>query len=201
MLFQGQEFASSSPFYFFADHEHRLRGLVWEGRIQSLWQFRSLSQAEMRPYLPDPGDPATFERSKLDFSERQSHAEIYQLHKDLLRLRREEPVFLAQRSGGLDGAVLAEEATLLRYFGGSIGRPGDDRLLIVNLGRDLKLDPAPEPLLAPPEDRLWELLWSSEAPCYGGTGTAAVDSGLGWRIPGHAAVVMRPAPQSDEWKI
>jgi maltooligosyltrehalose trehalohydrolase len=201
MLFQGQEFASSSPFYFFADHEHRLRGLVWEGRIQSLWQFRSLSQAEMRPYLPDPGDPATFERSKLDFSERQSHAEIYQLHKDLLRLRREEPVFLAQRSGGLDGAVLAEEATLLRYFGGSIGRPGDDRLLIVNLGRDLKLDPAPEPLLAPPEDRVWELLWSSEAPCYGGAGTPTVDSGIGWRIPGHAAVVMRPAPQSDEWTI
>jgi maltooligosyltrehalose trehalohydrolase len=155
----------------------------------------------MRAYHADPGDPSTFERSKLDFTERQSHAEIYQLHKDLLRLRREEPVFQSQKRGSLDGAVLANEAFVLRYFGDSIGRPGDDRLLIVNLGRDLKLEPAPEPLLAPLAERAWELLWSSESPCYGGSGTPPVESGLGWRIPGHAAVLMRPAPQSEIWQI
>jgi maltooligosyltrehalose trehalohydrolase len=201
MLFQGQEFGASSPFFFFADHEQRIRGLVWEGRIQSLGQFPSLAQSEMRPYHVDPGDIATFERSKLDLSERQTHVAIYQLHKDLLRLRRQDPVFRAQKPGAVDGAVLADEALVLRYFGAPLGTPGDDRLVIVNLGMDLKLEPAPEPLLAPPEGRVWELLWSSESPCYGGCGTAPVDSGLGWRIPGHSAVVMRPAPESDVWKI
>ncbi len=201
LLFQGQEFASSNPFLYFADHEPDAHPLVREGRIQSLSEFPSLAQTEMRPYHADPADPATFQRSKLDLTERESHCEIYQLHKDLLRLRREEPVFQAQRLRGLDGAVLAEEAFVLRYFGESVGRPGDDRLLIVNLGRDLTLEPSPEPLLAPPVERLWEVEWSSEAPRYGGAGTAPVDSGLGWRIPGHAAVVMRPAPQTDLWEI
>jgi maltooligosyltrehalose trehalohydrolase len=97
--------------------------------------------------------------------------------------------------------VLADEAFLLRYFGAHVGRTGDDRLLIVNLGRDASLSVAPEPLLAPPEGRVWELLWSSENPRYGGNGTAPVDSGLGWRIPGQAAVVLRPAPQNEPWQI
>ena len=85
-------------------------------------------------------------RSKLDLAERQRHAGMYALHRDLLRLRREEPVFRAQRRGGMDGAVLAPEALVLRFF----GTHHDDRLLVVNLGRDLHLNPAPEPLLAPP---------------------------------------------------
>jgi len=69
----------------------------------------------------------------------------------------------------------------------------DDRLLIVNLGIDLHLDPAPEPLLAPPEGQRWALLWSSEDTRYGGGGAycpETVDDN--WRLPGHAAVVMRP---------
>ena len=72
------------------------------------------------------------------------------------------------------------------------GENGDDRLLLVNLGRDLRLDPAPEPLLAPPEGHLWEVAWSSEDPRYGGGGTAPLETADNWRIPGHAAVVMRP---------
>ena len=195
MLFQGQEFGATTPFLFFADHNAELRPLVHEGRIQFLAQFRTLAQPEMRSCHPDPGDRATFERCKLDFSEREKHAEAYQLHKDLLRLRREDPVFHAQRRSGLDGAVIGPEAFVFRYFGEDAG----DRLLIVNFGRDLWLDPAPEPLLAPPENLLWELQWSSEAPEYGGCGTAPLDSSDNWRIAGHAAVVMRPA-QPKEWQ-
>ena len=188
MLFQGEEFASSAPFVFFADHGEALRDAVREGRIQFLWQFRSLAQEQMRVWHPDPGDPATFDRCKLVFSERRTHSEIYEMHRDLLRLRRDNPVFRTQRPGGVDGAVLAGEAFVLRYF----GEQGDDRLLLVNLGIDLHLDPAPEPLLAPPEGALWELMWSSEDPRYGGSGTPQVESGDNWRIPGHAAVVMQP---------
>jgi maltooligosyltrehalose trehalohydrolase len=123
------------------------------------------------------------------------------MHKDLLKVRREEPVFQAQKTGIADGAVLADEAFLLRFFGGIIGKPGDDRLLIVNLGRDLKLEPAPEPLLAPVEGGKWEVQWSSESPQYGGNGTPDVDSGCGWKIPGHAAVLLRPSEPNELWQI
>ncbi|MBZ5586633.1 MAG: malto-oligosyltrehalose trehalohydrolase [Acidobacteriia bacterium] len=216
MLFQGQEFGSSSPFRFFADHQGELRALVKEGRIQFLAQFRSLAQPEMRPWHFDPGDPATFESCKLDFTERERHAEIYQMYKDLLRLRRE---FIGLT---VEGAVLAEEAFALRFFekprgaglpprGRAAGGPkpgsgaeapphGSDRLLIVNLGRDLRVDSIPEPLLAPPEGSMWETLWSSEDPRYGGCGTPPVDSPDGWRIPGHGAVALGSGPEKNPWE-
>jgi maltooligosyltrehalose trehalohydrolase len=164
---------------------------VRDGRIQFLSQFPELAQPGMRSRAIDPGDPATFERSKLDSVERRTHARIYQLHKDLLRLRRDDGVIPGQRARSVDGAVLAGEAFLLRYF----SEGGDDRLLLVNLGPDLLLQPMAEPLLAPPEDRVWDLIWSSEDPAYGGGGTAPVCRPDGWWLPGHAAVVMRPAPK------
>jgi maltooligosyltrehalose trehalohydrolase len=188
MLFQGQEFAASSPFHFFADHKPELNALIRQGRTKFLEQFRSLTRPDIQRCFADPGSPATFEACKLEFAERERHAEAYALHKDLLRLRREDPVFGSQRPRGLDGAVLRSDAFVLRFF----GEAGDDRLVLVNLGRDLHLDPAPEPLLAPPEGRAWELLWSSEDPRYGGCDTAPVESEENWRIPGEAAVVLIP---------
>jgi len=191
MLFQGQEFGASAPFYFFSDHVPELARLVKEGRSSAGQQFRSLDTKEMELYFQDPGNPSVFERCKLDLNERERHRPIYDLHKDLLRLRREDPVFRAQKPGGLDGSVLSEECLLLRFF----GEGGDDRLLLVNFGRDLHLDPAPEPLLAPPEGMEWRILWSSEDPRYGGTGTPTLDTEENWRIPGHAAVSLCPAPR------
>ncbi|RPH80244.1 MAG: DUF3459 domain-containing protein, partial [Candidatus Rokuibacteriota bacterium] len=189
MLFQGQEFGASAPFLYFADHKPELARLVRRCRAEFLRQFPALAAPEMQKQLPDPADPATFEHSKLDLSERERHAETYALHRDLLALRREEAVFASQRPGGLDGAVLAEEAFVLRYFDGG----QDDRLLLVNLGRELSIDPAPEPLLAPPVDAHWEVRWSSEDPRYGGFGTAPVEGDEGWRLPAESAIVMRPA--------
>ena len=185
MLFQGQEFAAGTPFLYFADHEPELASKVVEGRRQFLSQFRSMASVEMDPFITDPADKRTFKRCKLDFSERQRNAGIYQLHEDLLRLRKQDPVF--SHPDALDGAVLASEAFLIRMF----GEGGDDRLLIVNLGVDLHLAPAPEPLLGPPTDSSWTLLWSSEEPVYGGSGTPPFN-GADWEIPGHAALVFKP---------
>src|SRR5207244_891523 len=120
----------------------------------------------------------------------QHHAEAYNLHRDLLKLRREDPVFRAQRAHRLDGAVLGPQAFVLRFFGGH----GDDRLLLVNLGRDLHLKPSPEPLLAPPEDRCWGILWSTEHPRYGGCGTPGLHDSENLRLPGEAALVFIPRP-------
>ena len=190
MLFQGQEFAASSPFVFFADHEPDLAATVRKGRNEFLSQFPSMATAEIQHLIPDPHDPGTFERCKLDLSERERHAEAYALHCDLLRLRKEDAVFSSQRPGAVDGAVLGLDAFVLRFFAENAA----DRLMIVNLGRDLHLDAAPEPLLAPPEGQTWVTLWSSEDPRYGGSGTAPVETDEGWRIPGHAAVALMPQP-------
>jgi maltooligosyltrehalose trehalohydrolase len=95
MLFQGQEFAASSPFFYFADFVGDLARRTRQGRAAFLSQFPSLAQPDMQARLPDPADPKTFARSKLDLAERHRHAAIYALHYDLLQLRREDTVFRA----------------------------------------------------------------------------------------------------------
>jgi maltooligosyltrehalose trehalohydrolase len=190
MLFQGQEFSASSPFFFFADHHAELRPLVRKGRAEFLAQFPSIKDPAMQAALPDPGDPQSFERCKLDPSERILHAAAYALHRDLLALRRQDPVLSGQALRKLDGAVLGPQAFLLRYF----GPPGEDRLLLINFGRELHLQPAPEPLLAPPEDAHWEVLWSSEQPRYGGSGTAPLDPDGDWWLSGETALLLCTVP-------
>ncbi len=191
MLFQGQEFASSSRFLFFADHKPELAKLIQQGRAEFLEQWRSLGLPEMRRCFDDPAALATFEASKIDFSEVQAHSEMYAFHRDLLRLRRGDPVIWRQGADGMDGAVLSPTCFLMRFFSPDYQRY---RLLLVNLGADLDLNPAPEPLLAPPELMQWTTLWSSESPEYGGCGTAPLETEENWKIPGQATVVLHPVP-------
>jgi maltooligosyltrehalose trehalohydrolase len=192
LLFQGQEFGASAPFNYFADHRGKLRNLVREGRVKFLSQFVSMAQRDLQHLQPDPVDPATFQACRLDLTERRKHAPIYRMHRDLLRIRREDAVLQrAVKEGGrvIDGAVLDAECFLVRYFG---ERRGDDRLLIVNFGRELDIASAAEPLIAPPEGAVWELQWSSEDPRYGGFGTPRPCVGPEWQMPGHAALLLRP---------
>jgi len=190
MLFQGQEFAASSPFCYFADHEPDLADRVRAGRMEFLQQFPSIATGVGPDVMPDPESIETFARSRLDLSERVRNAAVYALHRDLLRLRRADPVLSAQEPGALDGAVLNDKCLVLRFF----GREGDDRLLLANFGVDIVGGPAPEPLLAPPADCHWELLWSSEDARYGGGGSLPAEDENGWRVPGCSAHVMKPVP-------
>jgi maltooligosyltrehalose trehalohydrolase len=198
MFFQGQEFGASSPFLFFADHDGELGAMVRTGRAAFMGQFRDAATRDLHDALPDPGDVETFRRCTLRSAERLLHAQTVALHRDLLGLRREDPVFGAASEPFVDGAVLSADAFVLRWFAGNprertIGGEGsDDRLIVVNLGNDLHLDPAPEPLLAPSAGTGWQIRWSSEDPAYGGTGTAPLDTEENWRIPGQAAVVLIP---------
>ncbi len=193
MLFQGQEFAARSSFSYFADHAPELSRLVREGRVEFMSQFVTMATPEMSGCLPDPGDRKTFERSKLDWSDLEKNRPLYEMHRDLLRLRREDPVLRQQRPGAVDGAVISPQAFVLRYFGGKAG----DRLMVVNLGVDLNLDPAPEPLLAPPDEEGWTVLWSSERPAYGGCGTAPIETEQNWWVPGRSTIVLREGPRPD----
>ena len=209
LLFQGQEFAATSPFVFFADHQPDLARLVRAGRADFLAGFPSLATPAARALLPDPADPATFERCKLDWSEHERHAPALALHRDLLALRRDlhavAPLPLSERgdqsegsppsggSGDLDAAVLGESALVLRRLGGG----ETDWLLLVNLGPDLDLTVRSEPLLAPPESpagSAWRVAWSSEDPRYGGNGAPSAapdDDCLTLPIPAKSASLLR----------
>ncbi len=145
-----------------------------------------------------PGEPARDRRSRA--------AAALALHRDLLRLRREDPVFRLQAAAGIDGAVLGPAALVLRWFAPVPGAAtattaaaaAGDRLLLINLGADLELAPVPEPLLAPPAGARWQVLWSSEDPRYGGAGAPPPeDAAGGWRLPGQAAVALRPVPRGE----
>jgi maltooligosyltrehalose trehalohydrolase len=68
--------------------------------------------------------------------------------------------------------------------------------LFVNLGRDLNRRSIPDPLVAPPGSRVWQLAWSSEHPDYGGAGTPEPETPERWRIPGETALVMAAVSQS-----
>jgi maltooligosyltrehalose trehalohydrolase len=89
MLFMGEEWAASNPWQFFTSHpEPELAVAVRDGRRR---EFASHGWAETD--VPDPQDPATFERSKLDWSEldKPGHAEMLDLYKRLIALRRSRP--------------------------------------------------------------------------------------------------------------
>ena len=86
MLFMGEEWAASSPWQFFTSHpEPELAAAVRTGRRR---EFAAHGWAEAE--VPDPQDPETFERSKLDWDElaKPAHAEILDLYRRLIALRR-----------------------------------------------------------------------------------------------------------------
>jgi maltooligosyltrehalose trehalohydrolase len=187
MLFQGQEFAASSPFLYFSNQAAELSDSIREGRREFLAQFPSLTDPEVVAALPSPVDESTFDRSTIDPGERERHVAAYALHRDLLHLRRTDPVIRRAGRQRPDGAVLASEAFLLRYRGG----PDGDRMLLVNLGCDLDLVPLPEPLLAPPSGSRWTVQWSSMSVRYGGFGMPPLRLHSRLLVPGESAVLLR----------
>jgi maltooligosyltrehalose trehalohydrolase len=192
MLFQGDEHGSTRPFLYFADHRGELGERVRAGRAAFVRQFPSVAGSDMRDRLADPCADETFLRSKLDPAERAAGGPLLALHRDLLELRRSDPVIAAVGAigaDGIDGAVLGPEAFCLRYAGPG----GRDRLLLVNLGPDLDPPSLAEPLVAPPDARGWAVLWSSEDPRYGGSGTPELAEGGGQvLLPGHSALLLAP---------
>jgi maltooligosyltrehalose trehalohydrolase len=97
MLFQGEEWAASSPFQYFTQHEDpELGTAVSEGRRAEFTDF-GWNPDE----VPDPQDAATFERSKLDWQEisEPPHREMLEWYSKLIQLRRTRACI---SSGNLD---------------------------------------------------------------------------------------------------
>ncbi|HEX2570374.1 MAG TPA: malto-oligosyltrehalose trehalohydrolase [Polyangia bacterium] len=168
LLFMGQEWAASSPFQYFTDHEEELGHAVSAGRREEFKHFRAFSDPAARARIPDPQAEETFLRSRLQWSERSQgeHVRVLALHRQLLALRRKDPVLSRPSRERLearaDGQVLvvrrwneagstgarakahAEERWLLVHFGpgtvplSALGLPdGQTRLLLrSDLGTD-----------------------------------------------------------------
>ena len=101
MLFQGEEWAASTPFLYFTDHQDpELGRLVSEGRRR---EFASFGWAP--DDIPDPQSPKTFEQSQLDWNEVGDgvHRQLLDWHRRLIRLRRSEP---ALSSGTFDDLAI-----------------------------------------------------------------------------------------------
>jgi maltooligosyltrehalose trehalohydrolase len=191
LLFQGQESGTRTPWRFFVDHCQELGDPIRRGRAEFVAQFARLATAESQAALPDPCLAETFHGCVLDPEIRRDGA-MLALHRDLLRLRRDDPAFTDGRPGALDGAVLGDRAFVLRYFRDD---PAGDRILLVNLGATFSRDAVPEPLIAPPPGRAWRLVWSSEHPRYGGHGTPPVFTDERLAIPARSAVLLAGGPR------
>jgi maltooligosyltrehalose trehalohydrolase len=90
LIFQGEEWAASSPFQYFVDYHRdpQLAAAVRDGRRK---EFAHFIDAPER--VPDPQAPETFMRSKLDWDERGSepHREILEWYRNLIALRHRTP--------------------------------------------------------------------------------------------------------------
>jgi maltooligosyltrehalose trehalohydrolase len=189
MLFQGQEFGSTKRFTYFADHEGDVGAAVQTGRLEFLTQFPGLATPAMRKLLPRPGDEMIFRGCKLSDAERSADSPAVRLHRDLLRLRREDPV-LAQVGTSdvrIESAAPTAAILLIRY----ISQDGH-RLLVLNLGTD-HVSAMNDALFAPLPGTHWSVQWFSEHPDYGGGGAVPFVGPGRWLIRGHAAMLLLSA--------
>jgi maltooligosyltrehalose trehalohydrolase len=134
MLFQGEEWAASSPFQYFADHEDaKIARLISEGRKREFAAFGWNPES-----IPDPESPETFQRSKLHWDERneREHAGMLAWYRDLIRLRRTTPC-LNDGEPGHTRASYDEQERWVRMERGSV-------TVICNLGGSERSFSVPE---------------------------------------------------------
>ncbi|MFK0280996.1 malto-oligosyltrehalose trehalohydrolase [Streptomyces sp. NPDC090499] len=168
MLFMGEEWAAGTPWQFFTDHtDPDLAEAVRRGRRR---EFAAHGWAEED--VPDPQDPATRDRSCLDWSEpeREPHARVLAWYRRLLALRREQPDLTDPDLA--DTKVAYDEAARWLAF-----RRGDVRVA-VNLGKE----PAEIPLGTGRVEVL--AAWDT---------VAAPDPDGVLRVPGESCVVLTQA--------
>jgi maltooligosyltrehalose trehalohydrolase len=149
LIFMGDEYAASTPFLYFADNKAELAARASAGRAEkfrTFWQAHAAADTRHQ----NAQDEATFAASKLDWSEadRPPHDGVRRLIVELLRLRREDPVF---RTGARSRAEPFDENVLVIERGDK-----DRRLIAVNFGEAVTFtrDGAWRPILSTAEARL-----------------------------------------------
>ncbi|MGZ4455591.1 MAG: malto-oligosyltrehalose trehalohydrolase [Nocardioides sp.] len=167
MLFQGEEWAATTPFQFFTSHpEPELGRATAEGRIA---EFERMGWDPA--VVPDPQDPATFERSRLDWAERDTERgrTVLEAYRRLATLRRTRPELTDPSFGSVRCTVDEDARTFTMRRG--------DLVVAVNFGdhpATLTLPGAAEVLFA--------------------TASGADLAGDTLRLPPHAGALTAPAP-------
>jgi len=112
MLFMGEEYGEQAPFLYFADHtDKHLIDAVRKGRRNEFKGF------EWSAPPPDPFDPDTVERSRLNWSQRQhaEHQTLLACHGELIRLRKAYDACRLATRAGLHTACFDDEHVLVVY--------------------------------------------------------------------------------------
>ena len=173
MLFMGEEWGASAPFLFFTAHaDPELGRAVSEGRKREFAAFGWDPES-----IPDPQDPETFERSKLDWTEldEQPHADLLDWHRSLIALRRAWPELT---DGRLDRVEVDydEDARWLTTTRGRV-------TLACNFGRDAVAVPVA------PERAIRILLTSAKEPEAAGPGEV--------RLPAESVTIWAGTPDAN----
>jgi maltooligosyltrehalose trehalohydrolase len=157
MLFMGEEWGADTPWQYFTDHtDEFFASAVSEGRRSEFathgWDFED---------VPDPQDPGTFQRSKLDWSQPSSEPGKSMLawYRSLLELRRSRPELTDPYLAGVR-AEFDEDARWLLVSRGSLriaANLGDAPASVPLAGRhglvitsDPGISVTPESVLLPP---------------------------------------------------
>ena len=159
LLLMGQEWAASTPFLFFTDHNADLGAKVTAGRREEFRSFAAFRDPEARMGIPDPQAEKTFLNSKLNWEERDEgrHGEVLRLYQAFLQLRRESAA-LRDRSRA-SFRVLPPLRGVLRLL---LGRPGEEQWLILAGLAGGQTMPTLE------DGAAWELMASSNEQRFGG---------------------------------
>jgi 1,4-alpha-glucan branching enzyme len=171
-LFMGEEFAAAQPFLYFCDFNPDLVKDIARNRRKSFAHLQGFRTARTRARIPDPTDPATFQRCKLDWNSvgRSPHAEWLDFHRRLLAVRRREicPRLAGMHEEAVRHSLIAGRGLSIRWT------LGDDSVLSLLANYSgVQLDglqrPAGSVLWAEPREaehaltqgRLppWSLLW------------------------------------------
>jgi maltooligosyltrehalose trehalohydrolase len=172
LLFMGEEWAASSPFLYFTDHEAELGRAITRGRHDEFAHFRGFADPAVRDHIPDPQARATFERSRLDWEERtrEPHAGVLDLYRRMLRLRASDVVLSAPSRARLACETKGSLLVVRRWVG------TEERVLFFNAGTS----PVATPFAFGEDDLL----------------VASAPLGHPGEIPARSAVVVRRSPSS-----
>jgi maltooligosyltrehalose trehalohydrolase len=94
LVFMGDEWAASTPFLYFTDHEAKLGEAITAGRREEFAHFGHFSNEASRARIPDPQAQSTFEQSRLVWSERDqpANARVLAIYTRMIGLRKTDPV-------------------------------------------------------------------------------------------------------------
>jgi maltooligosyltrehalose trehalohydrolase len=171
MLFMGQEWAASTPFQFFTDHNADLGEAITKGRRREFRDFAAFRDRRLLETIPDPQSEQTFHDSKLIWSELETPASsaTFLLYSEFLRARRTSRAFQNRKR---DSYVVLDEGDGIVAI--LFGAQGDLTLAVVaNL---LGVRAAPnmdDARLSPGQGRDWKAVLSSNEERFGGNGSVS----------------------------